>query len=135
MKPTFYFALLLLLAACSKDKVASRRLQGNWKLVKKEVSGVEQDLTGLSFVFEFGDCISANKGCRGVYRKKIPLPNNSSETEVLPIETIFSNNGQTLTIDYDYGSEIEVYDVIELTKKKIILRFQGSENQYYFDPI
>jgi hypothetical protein len=124
---------MLFIIACSKDKSNSRKLEGKWKLVKKEVAGIAENIDGLTVVLECGDCISANNGCRGVYREKIALPNNTSSTVLLPIETKFSGNGQILTIDYDYGFEIEVYEVIQITKKTLIIKFQGSENVYQFD--
>jgi hypothetical protein len=133
MKTAYILLLALTLLACSKDNKYSRKLEGDWKLVKKEVAGQEVSLAGISIVLEFGDCSRMNSSCRGVYREKLAQANNTSTTVVLDIETTFSNKGQVLTIDYDYGENLEIYDVIEMSKKELVIRFQGSENVYYFD--
>jgi hypothetical protein len=103
--------------------------------MKKEVNGQNVNLTGLSVVLECGDCIGANLGCYGYYREKTAQPNNTSNTVVLPITTTFSDKGETLTIDYDYGSNIEVYEVLKISKKELKIKFKGSENIYYFEAI
>jgi len=135
MKMLAILSLLFIVVACSKDKRNSRKLEGNWKLMKKEVNGQNVNLTGLSVVLECGDCIGANLGCYGYYREKTAQPNNTSNTVVLPITTTFSDKGETLTIDYDYGSNIEVYEVLKISKKELKIKFKGSENIYYFEAI
>lgn len=135
MKMLAILSLLFLVVACSKDNRNSRKLEGDWKLVKKETNGQAVDLTGLSVVLECGDCMSANIGCFGYYREKTAQPNNTSNTVVLPMETKFSDNGKTLTIDYDFGTSIEVYEVLKITRKELKIKFKGSENVYFFEAI
>jgi hypothetical protein len=79
--------------------------------------------------------LSANIGCYGYYREKTAQPNNTSNTVVLPMETKFSDKGKTLTIDYDYGSNIEIYEVLKLTRSKLEIKYKGTENVYYFEAI
>lgn len=135
MKMLAILSVLFILVACSKDNRNSRKLEGDWKLVKKEVNGQNVDLTGLSVVLECAECIGDNIGCYGYYREKTAQPNNTSNLVVLPIETKFSNKGTTLTIDYDNGSNLEVYDVLKISKKELKIKFSGSENVYYFEAI
>jgi hypothetical protein len=124
-----------MLVSCSKDKRNSQKLEGKWELVKKETNGQNVDITGLSIVLDCGDCIGKNLGCYGYYREKTAQPNNTSNTVVLPIETTFSDKGKTLTIDYDYGSNIEIYEVLKLTRSKLEIKYKGTENVYYFEAI
>ena len=133
MKMLAILSLLLIVFACSKDNRNSKKLEGDWKLVKKEVNGQNVDLTGLSVVWECGDCLSANIGCYGYYREKTAQPNNTSNTVVLPMETKFSDNGKTLTVDYDYGTNIEIYEVLKISKKELKIKYKGSENVYYLE--
>ncbi len=135
MKMLAILSLLFMVVACSKDNRYSRKLEGDWKLVKKETNGQAVDLTGLSVVLECGDCMSANIGCYGYYREKTAQPNNTSNTVVLPMETKFSDNGKTMTIDYDFGTSIEVYEVLNITRKELKIKLKGSENVYYFEAI
>jgi hypothetical protein len=135
MKMLAILSLLFIVVACSKDNRYSRKLEGDWKLVKKETNGQAVDLTGLSVVLECGDCMSANIGCYGYYREKTAQPNNTSSTVVLPMETKFSDNGKTMTIDYDFGTSIEVYEVLNITRKELKIKLKGSENVYYFEAI
>ena len=126
MKMLAILSLLFIVVACSKDNRYSRKLEGDWKLVKKEVNGQNIDLTGLSVVWECG-------GCYGYYREKTAQPNNTSNTVVLPMETKFSDNGKTLTVDYDYGTNIEIYEVLKISKKELKIKYKGSENVYYLE--
>ena len=135
MKMLAILSLLFVVVACSKDNRYSRKLEGDWKLVKKEVNGQNVDLTGLSVVLECGDCLSANIGCYGYYREKTAQANNTSITTVLPMETKFSNKGKTLTIDYDFGTNIEIYEVLKISKNELKIKYKGSENVYYFEAI
>jgi len=128
-------SVLFMLVSCSKDKRNSQKLEGKWELVKKETNGQNVDITGLSIVLDCGDCIGKNLGCYGYYREKTAQPNNTSNTVVLPIETTFSDKGKTLTIDYDYGSNIEIYEVLKLTRSKLEIKYKGTENVYYFEAI
>jgi hypothetical protein len=135
MKMLAILSVLFMLVSCSKDKRNSQKLEGKWELVKKETNGQNVDITGLSIVLDCGDCIGKNLGCYGYYREKTAQPNNTSNTVVLPIETTFSDKGKTLTIDYDYGSNIEIYEVLKLTRSKLEIKYKGTENVYYFEAI
>jgi len=135
MKMLAILSVLFVLVACSKDNRNSQKLEGKWELVKKETNGQNVDLTGLSIVLDCEDCIGKNHGCYGYYREKTAQPNNTSNTVVLPIETKFSDKGKTLKIDYDFGTNIEVYEVLIITRKKLKIKFKGSENVYYFEAI
>jgi hypothetical protein len=133
MKMLAILSMLFVLIACSKDKRNAQKLEGKWELVKKETNGQNVDITGLSIVLDCGDCIGKNFGCYGYYREKTAQPNNTSNTVVLPITTTFSDKGKTLTIDYDYGTSIEVYEVLKISRKDLEIKFKGSENVYYFE--
>lgn len=127
--------LVLLFLGCSKEYRSTKKLEGTWQLVKKETNGAEVNIDGLSVIMNFDLCYAATNNCRGTYHEKVALPDNSSTTKILPIHSEFSKKGKFVTFEYNYGAFYEFYEVIELTRKSMVIQYVDSENVYYFEAL
>jgi len=115
------FVLLLLLASCSKDNFAAKKLDGLWKMSSVKVNNAELISTDTKMETSFSG-ISENTGR---YNTKVFLLN------VLVSEAsgdfIVSADGTKITLDEDGTSTPGTGTILELTTKFIHVSYTDSD--------
>jgi hypothetical protein len=113
-------AVLLIIAACSKDqKVVKQLADGQWKVTDLSYDGVsEPDSVYANDIYEFEKCKVKNEDCGGTWTTIDPLKGEV----VTPFTYSISDKGETITINIDlFGiPSTSVADIIESSDDKFV---------------
>ena len=113
-------AILLIIAACSKDQKVVRQLaDGEWKVTDLSYDGISQpDSLFADDVYEFEKCKVKNKDCGGTWTTSDPLKAEIAS----PVTYSISDKGETITINIDlFGiPSTTVADIVESSDDKFV---------------
>ena len=113
-------AILLVIAACSKDqKVVKQLADGQWKVTDLSYDGVSQpDSVYANDIYEFEKCKVKNEDCGGTWTTFDPL-----KGEVVTSFTYsISDKGETITINFNIlgTTSTTVADIVESSDDKFV---------------
>lgn len=134
----FLFAIFSVVASCGKNHRYTKRLDGYWRLTKMVKNGENIDLAKLKIELEITLSYPNTGTSFANYLETKTNDDNSVTENNLDVEIVVSNKGKTMTFDYEYGTLdefIEVYDVVDMSRNKLELKFLSEEYYYTFEKL